>query len=233
VGARHRVSARTRPRPPRLPRGLPQDQVPGRARVFPVATILTRMVSEPPAMPTQAVERAEDAPWWRLASVPWPSRARAGPPRVRRPAWPRRAGRGPGRRRAGGRPGRGQQGGHGPVDGGRHLRVAAAGRGRGPRSWGQRRSAEPSPAGSKAWVPVASSIAPASGTARMRRRRGGTTNASGGATASAATTTTIPASVSTSGTSTVNHATIESSTRVTSPVRRGGWRARGGRARGC
>jgi Ca2+/H+ antiporter, TMEM165/GDT1 family len=27
-------------------------------------------------MPTQAVERAGDAPWWRLASVPWPSRAR-------------------------------------------------------------------------------------------------------------------------------------------------------------
>ena len=53
--------------------------------------------------------------------------------------------------------------------------------------------------------------------------------ASGGTTASAtsprvrstaSTTTTIPASVSTSGTSTVNHATIESSTRATSPVSR-------------
>ena len=66
-------------------------------------------------------------------------------------------------------------------------------------------------------------------TARMRRRRSATTTASGGATASAAsprvrstasTTTTIPASVRTSGTSTVNHATIESSTRATSPVNR-------------
>ena len=66
-------------------------------------------------------------------------------------------------------------------------------------------------------------------TVRMRRRRSATTSASGGTTASAArprvrstasTTTTIPASVSTSGTSTVNHATIESSTRETSPVSR-------------
>jgi hypothetical protein len=65
--------------------------------------------------------------------------------------------------------------------------------------------------------------------ARMRRRRRATTTASGGATARAAsprvrstasTTTTIPASVSTSGTSTVNQATIESSTRATSPVSR-------------
>jgi hypothetical protein len=65
--------------------------------------------------------------------------------------------------------------------------------------------------------------------ARIRRRRSATTSASGGTTASAAsprvrstasTTTTIPASVSTSGTSTVNHATIESSTRATSPVSR-------------